>query len=331
MRGVELTPEWPVDRVADLGARAEEAGFEHVFVASHYNNRDPFVALSRIATRTDEARLGPAGANPLETHPVALAGRVATLAEVSDGRAALGIGPGDPSTLRNLGLADQRGLRPVLEAFRVARRLWDGGRVTHDGTFDCVDAGLNFEPPGEIPVHVAGEGPGMCRMAAKHADGLLFNGAHPADLSWARERVTEGLAERERREDGFRLVAYASVSVARDDECARAAARPAVAFITAGAPPPVLGRHGIDAARAEAIGEAISAGQFSAAFQRVTPAMIDAFSIAGTPERVTDRMAAVLEHADGVVAGAPLGPDEELETAIDLAAGALDRANAGNE
>jgi 5,10-methylenetetrahydromethanopterin reductase len=86
----------------------------------------------------------------------------------------------------------------------------------------------------------------------------------------------------------------------------------------------VLDRHGIDHDRAEEIGGRISAGSFTEAFDLVTPAMIEAFCMAGTPETVADRMAAVLEHADSLVVGSPLGPD--LDAAIDLAAAAFDRA-----
>jgi 5,10-methylenetetrahydromethanopterin reductase len=324
MLGIELTPEHPVEEVVDLGVRAEAADFDAVFVANHYNNRDPFAVLTRLATETDRVALGPGVANPLEVHPVRLASMVATLDEVSRGRAVFGIGPGDPSTLDNLGLGDRRGLRPVLEAFKTAQRLWNGERVSNEGTFDATDAGLNYQPPSEIPVYVGGEGPHMCRMAGKHADGLLFNGSHPDDLAWAREQVEQGMTDRPERRGDFELAAYASVSVADDREAAREAARPPVAFITAGAAPPVLDRHGVDAARAETIGNRISAGEFSAAFELVTPAMIDAFAMAGTVEEVTERMAAVLEHADGLVVGSPLGPD--LEEAITAAAAAYERA-----
>jgi len=324
MLGIELTPEHPVEEVVDLGVRAEAADFDAVFVANHYNNRDPFAVLTRLATETDRIALGPGVANPLEVHPVRLASMVATLDEVADGRAVFGIGPGDPSTLDNLGLGDRRGLRPVLEAFKTAQRLWDGERVSNDGTFDAANAGLNYEPPSEIPVYVGGEGPHMCRMAGKHADGLLFNGSHPDDLAWAREQVEHGMADRSERRGDFELAAYASVSVADDRTAAREAARPPVAFITAGAAPPVLDRHGVDASRAETIGTHISAGEFSAAFDLVTPEMIDAFAMAGTVDEVTDRMAAVLAHADGLVVGSPLGPD--LEEAITAAAAAYERA-----
>jgi 5,10-methylenetetrahydromethanopterin reductase len=323
MRGIELTPEHPVARLADLGERAERAGFDTAFASQHYNNRDPFLALGAIAEHTG-LRVGTGVANPYETHPVTLASRVATLDEASGGRAVFGVGAGDRSTLANLGVERDRPLRRVLETFTVARKLWAGERVTHDGTFTTRDAGLNYTPPSSIPVYVGAQGPHMLRMAAKHADGVLYNGSHPRDFEWATEQVEKGLAERPDSRGEFDFAAYASVSVAEDADAARAAARPPVAFIAAGAAPPVLERHGLDAERAARIGEAISAGEFREAFGEVSDAMLDAFCIAGTPEEVEERMAAVLAYADSFVVGSPLGPD--LEAAIDLAGAALRRS-----
>ncbi len=336
MLGIELTPEHSPARVTELGTAAEAAGYDTVFVSHHYNNRDATAVLARLASETETVRLGPGVANPLESHPVTLASELATLDELSDGRAVFGLGPGDPSTLQNLGLSDERGLRPVLEAFETARALWAGERVDGKRTFDADDAGLNYTPPqgAGIPVYVGGEGPHMCRMAGKRADGLLFNGSHPDDLAWTRDRVEEGLEQRASPEhddaggsdgteggdqtDAFDLAAYASVSVADDPEAAREAARPPVAFVAAGSPPPVRQRHGIDGERADEIGDLIAAGEFTEAFGRVTPAMIEAFCMAGTPATVADRIDAVLEYADSLVVGSPLGPD--LDAAVELAA-----------
>ncbi|WP_010612501.1 5,10-methylenetetrahydromethanopterin reductase, partial [Halococcus hamelinensis] len=317
------TPEHPTERLVDLGELAAEAGFDTVFASHHYNNRDPFAALTLLADRTDGIRLGPGITNPYETHPVTLASRVATLDELADGRGVFGVGPGDPSTLKNLGLGEQRGLRSVLESFEVARELWDGDRVDHEGSFTAHEAGLNYEA-NRIPVYVGAEGPEMCRMAAKHADGLLFNGSHPDDLEWARERVEEGLDERVVGSE-FDLAAYASVSIAEDEAAAREAARPPVAFIAAGAPEPVLDRHGIDADRAAAIGESISAGDFSAAFDRVSEAMVEAFCIAGEPATVESRVREVMDHADSLVVSSPLGPD--LDAAVRLTGAVCDRCS----
>ena len=326
MLGIELTPDRPVADLVELGVAAERAEFDAVFTSCHYNNRDPFVALSRLAAATDSIRLGPGVANPYDSHPVALASRVGTLQEVSDGRALCGIGAGDRSTLSNLGVERDRPLRRVLETMQVARKLWAGERVTHDGTFVAEDAGLNYDV-GEIPIYVGAQGPHMLRMAAKYAEGVLVNASHPDDVAWAVEQVEDGLRDRPAQCGEFDVAAYACVSVAESADDAREAARPPVAFVAAGTDPRVLDRHGIDDEVAGEIGASIEVGEFREAFEAVTPAMIEAFCVAGTPETVGEKLDSVLEHADSVVAGSPLGPDPL--SAIDLLVEALDEPNRG--
>ncbi|SEO36206.1 5,10-methylenetetrahydromethanopterin reductase [Halorientalis persicus] len=321
MKAIELTPEHPIEEVTELAVTAEQAGFDTVLASCHYFNRDPYVALDRIAAATDEVALGPAAANPYDTHPVALASRVATIQEVSDGRAVFGVGPGDRSTLSALGVERDSPLRRVLETFKVAQDLWAGESVDADGTFQAADADLEYPVEGEIPVYVGAQGPHMIRMSAKHADGVLYNGSHPRDMAWAAEQVEKGLEERPEQRGSFDFAAYASVSVAEEEAAAREAARPPVAFIAGGAAPPVLDRHDLDHERAEEIGAAIEAGSFSEAFGLVTEAMIDAFCIAGTQTQVEEEIEAVMEYADSFVVGAPLGPD--LERAIELAGAVL--------
>jgi len=320
MFGIELTPEHPVGQLTEWAVAAEDAGFDTIFASHHYNNRDEFVALADIVRATDDVRLGPGITNPYETHPVTLASRMATLDELADGRGVFGVGAGDSSTLANLGYDVDDALRRVLETMQVARALWAGERVDHDGTFQADDAGLNYAA-GSPPVYVGAQGPDMTRMAAKYADGVLYNGSHPRDIEWAGERVAEGLEQRPPDSAEFDFAAYASVSIAADGDRAREAARPPVAFIVGGAPPPVLDRHGIDRERAERIGSAIASGEFTEAFDRVTPAMIGAFCVAGTPETVRERLTAILAEADSLVLGSPLGPDPG--EAIALAGGSL--------
>lgn len=327
MRGIELTPEHPPDEIAALAALAEDEGFEAAFTSSHYFNRDPFVTLSKIAEATDDIRLGPGVVNPYESHPVVLATRTSTLAEVSDGRAVFGVGAGDRSALRTLGIDRDRPLRRVLETVTVARRLWDGETVTHDGTFETNDASLNLESQ-SIPAYVGAQGPHMLRMSAKYADGALINYSHPADLEWAADRIGEGLEARTQAGD-FEALSWASVSVAEDEQAATEAARPPVAFIAGDVAQPVLERHGIDPADAAAVSEALEGGRLGEAFGRVTPEMIEAFCVAGTPETVTDRFEAILEHVDGIIVGSPLGPD--LEDGIRLASEALERAESAKQ
>ncbi|WP_254807428.1 5,10-methylenetetrahydromethanopterin reductase [Natronosalvus amylolyticus] len=321
--GIELTPEHPPDQIAALAALAEDEGFDVAFASSHYFNRDPFVTLSRMAEATDSIRLGPGVVNPFQDHPVPLAARTATIDEVSDGRAVYGIGAGDRSALANLGIDHERPLRRVLEAFSVARELWAGETVSHEGTFVARDASLNLEAT-DIPVYVGAQGPHMLRMSAKHANGVLINASHPRDLEWSAGQIEQGLADRPDEYGAFESLAFASVSVAEDADAARAAARPPVAFIAGGAAPPVIERHGIDAEAVETVSDHLEAGDLTAAFEAVTPAMIDAFSIAGTTDSVAEQFSAALSHVDGIVVGSPLGPD--LEWAIQATADALEMA-----
>ena len=326
MRGIELTPERPVDDLVELGVAAEDAGFDTVFASSHWFNRDPFAALTATARATATVRLGPGVVNPYDAHPIALASRMATLQEVADGRGVFGIGPGDRSALSTLGVERDRPLRRVLETFSAARDLWAGDRVTVDGTFEAREASLAFDVETPIPVYVGAQGPHMLRMAAKHADGVLVNAAHPHDLAWAAERIEEGRAERV-RDEPLDVVAYASVSVADDSDAAAEAARPPVAFIAGDAAREGLERHGIDPDRAARIGELIGAGRLRDAFDLVTEPMIDAFCIAGRPADVGERIDAALSHVDGVVAASPLGPDPR--SAVDDVAEAFDRSSLG--
>ena len=322
--GIELTPEHPPDRLAALAARAEDEGFDVAFASSHYFNRDPVATLTLMAEATDELRLGPGVVNPYEAHPVKLAAQTATIDEVSDGRAVFGVGAGDRSTLSTLGIEHERPLRRVLETFDVARDLWAGETVTHEGTFTARDASLNLEPDSEIPVYVGAQGPHMLRMSAKHGDGVLINASHPKDLEWAAGQLEHGLEDRPDEYGPFEALAFASVSVARDEEEAREAARPPVAFIVGGAAEPVLERHDIDREAAAAVSDALERGELTEAFGHVTPEMIDAFCIAGTTETVAERFEAALEHVDGIVVGSPLGPD--LDEAVARASDALERA-----
>ena len=320
--GIELTPEEPPDRMAALAETAETAGFDAAFVSSHYFNRDPWVTLASMADATSEIALGPGVVNPYDTHPARIASAMATLSEASAGRAVCGLGPGDRSALAALGIEHDRPLRRVLETMALARDLWDGESVTRESVVTVRDASLSIDPV-DVPVFVGAQGPDMLGMSAVHADGVLINAAHPRDLSWAADQLAAASEDRATDRGPFQTLAFASTSVAGSADAARDAARPPVAFITAGAPAPVIDRHGIDPAAVKAIRSALESGDLATAFDRVTPRMVDAFCVAGTVETVTGRLAAMMEHVDGVVVGSPLGPDRS--TAIEDCAAAIER------
>lgn len=304
--GIELTPDIPVHEARNLGIKAEEAGIEAVFVSNHYDNRDPVVVLTALASNTADILIGTGVVNPYTIHPVRLATQVATLAEWSDGRAIFGIGAGDGSTLAKLGLAHDRPVSRVAETAEVARELFAGKTVGHDGTFSVNAASLGV-PANTIPVYVGAQGPDMLQMAGAKAEGVLVNAAHPADCEAAKRRIRTDAGRRDPQ-----IVAFASVSVSPDRDAARAAARPPVAFVAAGAPDAVLDRHDIDRERVQDIGDALERGDHREAYDRVSEQMLEAFAIVGDPAEVRGQFNDLATTVDGVVAASPLGPDRAV-------------------
>ncbi|MFW5983900.1 MAG: 5,10-methylenetetrahydromethanopterin reductase [Halobacteria archaeon] len=301
MADVELVAEEPVDELVSLAKVAEDEGYGGVWVTDHYNNRNPFVALTAIAGATESVQVGPGITNPYYAHPAYTANAVATLDEYSGGRARLGIGPGDPNTLTALEIERESPLYEVLDAVKLARALFAGETVTEDGL--AKDASLNYGARDDIPVYVGAQGPNMLRMAADHGDGILINASHPDDFEWSLEQIEEQDTDAE-------IVAYTSFSVDEDREAAKNAARQPVAFVASASPPPVLERHGVDAQLADEIGGHIESGEFSEAFGKVSDAMLDAFAVYGTPEECAERIDALYETGvDTVVVGSPLGPE----------------------
>lgn len=307
---VEFVAEHPVREITELAEAAEDEGYGAVWITDHYNNRNPWIALAAIAEATEDVEVGPGVTNPYVAHPAWTANAAATLDELSDGRARLGIGAGDRSTLGTLQIERSSPLNEVLDAVKLTRELLAGGTASVEGL--ARDARLNYGPC-DVPVYVGAQGPNMLRMAADHGDGILINASHPADFEWSFRQF-------DAEETDAEVLAYTSFSVSTDRDAARDAAKQPVAFIVAGSPPQVLERHGVDPERAEEIGSHIEASRFGDAFELVTDPMIEAFSITGTPEECSARVDELFETGvDTVVVGSPLGPEpmEALRFAAD--------------
>ncbi len=314
--GIELTPDRTVDETAAHAAVAEQSGIDAGFVSNHFDNRDPFQTLAAIGRATDNFQFGPGVVNPRESHPVRLATQTATLAEQFPNRVLCGIGAGDRSTLAKLGFEHDRPVTRVAETVGIVRKLTSGERVTADGIYELDEVGLSYEPPAPVPIFVGAQGPTMVRMTAERADALLMNGSHPRDYEAAREHISAGSERRDASRDALTVLGFACVSVAESSPSAREVARPPVAFVTAGAPDAQLERHGIDREAVRQIRHALATGDHASAYERVTERMIDTFSVAGSVAEVADELRTLATHVDGIVAGAPLGPDRK--TAIEL-------------
>ena len=110
-----------VNEAVNRAIRAEALGFEAIFFAdSQMNNVDPYQAMALCAVKTKRIRFGTAVTNMVYRDPTITANSFATLNEISQGRAIIGMGTGDG---------------PVYSLGRTATKLVDfekGLRVIHD-------------------------------------------------------------------------------------------------------------------------------------------------------------------------------------------------------
>jgi 5,10-methylenetetrahydromethanopterin reductase len=91
----------PTDIIASARL-ADEMGFSTLWVLdSHLLFHEVYTLLGALAVSTERIRLGTAGTNPLTRHPTVTASAFSTLAELSGGRATLGISVGD-SALKSM-------------------------------------------------------------------------------------------------------------------------------------------------------------------------------------------------------------------------------------
>jgi len=194
----------------------------------------------------------------------------------------------------------------------------EGKSVTFEGqVFSAKGTRFNFKPRGQIPIYVGAQGPKMLETAGKIGDGVLINASHPKDVDYAVGRIKKGVSEAGKKLADVDVTAYTSFSVHEKPEKATQAAVPVVAFIAAGSPNVILERHGVDLKKVDKIRGALKAGDFGQAFGSVSPEMIDAFSVCGTPDLCIEQINRLLKAGiSQFVVGSPIGPN--VRKSIDL-------------
>jgi len=204
--------------------RAEALGFEAIFFAdSQMNNVDPYQVMALCAVNTRRIRLGTAVTNMVYRDPTITANSFATLNEISEGRAIVGMGTGD-GPVYSLG----RGATALVEFEKGLRVIRD---LLHDRGIDVPKtserAGGNVQlkiGQRPVPIYISAEGPKTLRVAGRVCDGVILGtGFDQAVTEWARRRIAEGAAEAARSIDAIDLMPAGMIVV--DDDGARARRR----------------------------------------------------------------------------------------------------------
>lgn len=316
--GVALSNEVPLVRTVQLARRAEQLGFDEVWVPESSHGRSATAVAAVLALSTSRIGLGVGVVNPFWRHPSLIAMEAATLDEACSGRFKIGIGAG-LWTLRALGEADPRTERPLsatVEAIRVVRSMLRGEHGVDGQVFAVrADACLDFEPVRrQVPVYVGAVNQRMLEAAGRWADGVYLGAiTSPGYAAWAWERVSEGARTGGRDPAEVDLIANVLVSVSSDRKAARAAVRPVLAYYLHRVEAVVVDNSGADLEAVDFVHREVAAAGFAEAARRLPAQLIDVFAAAGQPEEVAGRLTEYREvGVQAPLAWQVFGPEPEL-------------------
>ena len=173
-------PTWT--EVRDFAQHAEGVGLDSLWVADHLYGNEPelppqgiheaWTLLCGVAASTGRIGLGQLVTCTSFRNPGLVAKMAVTADAISGGRLALGLGAGwhDPE-YRAFGYPTDHRVSRFEEALEIIVRLLRGETVTFAGRYYSMsEAALLPAPARRIPVLVAGDGPRMLGLTARHAD-----------------------------------------------------------------------------------------------------------------------------------------------------------------
>jgi 5,10-methylenetetrahydromethanopterin reductase len=166
----------PPTEFLDLVTLAETIGYHELWYTDIHFQRDCYMGLSLAARHTRRLLLGPGVSEPYSRHPAQIASAIATLDDLSGGRAQLGLGIGTDSGVGQFGIAHERPVRALRESIEIVRAMIQGETVTYHGELFHVEGGrLGFPPPrSTIPIFVATHSPQVLKLSGRLADGILL-------------------------------------------------------------------------------------------------------------------------------------------------------------
>jgi 5,10-methylenetetrahydromethanopterin reductase len=168
--GIWLYPDAPARALVDAVVAADAGGVDEVWIADEGVAREPVPLLAAAAARTRHTLLGVGITSPLLRHPGAVAASVATLDELSGGRAVLGFGVGGEQSLEPFGIEARRPVALVRDAIRTAHAVLRGTAASG------YAPPLHASPPRDVPVFVGAKGEQLNRLASREADGVFLSG-----------------------------------------------------------------------------------------------------------------------------------------------------------
>jgi alkanesulfonate monooxygenase SsuD/methylene tetrahydromethanopterin reductase-like flavin-dependent oxidoreductase (luciferase family) len=219
-----------------------------------------------------------------------------TVDDLSQGRFILGVGSSHKVQVGpEHGVTYAKPLARVRETVEAVRQLVHTGSLQYQGeTFTIESFDLWYTPyRNKIPIYLAAVFPKMTTLCGEIADGIILTRSTLDTAAKARTHIAEGAALADRSPEQVAVTTLLPTAVADTTAEARDHIRPGLALYAGFFPRynRLLAEHGFEGEAAD-IARAWSDGDRSAAVNAVSDQLIDATSIAGTPDYCRERLAA---------------------------------------
>jgi 5,10-methylenetetrahydromethanopterin reductase len=305
--GVLLSGDLSTHAVIELANRMEEYGYSDLYHADERFSRDVYSLLAPVAVATEKLKLGPLTADPYSRHPAVQAMAIATLAEMSGGRAVLGFGAGS-SGLVAMGVERTQALGRIREALELIRRLLTATEnFTHEGKyFTFKDDRMLFGPIPHVPFLIGTRGPKLLQLGGEIADAVNIGGyGNVATIQWALDHIDAGMKKADRMPDDVRVIVHTYACVHDDRQVALDAARWGT-LVALWSSLNLLDELPLGAEVPPALLEYMRVNQKSFHDETMQPGMklipdelMDPLSLAGTPEDCVAKVQSIADMAGG--------------------------------
>jgi 5,10-methylenetetrahydromethanopterin reductase len=307
--------------VAELGALCERLGFDSYWIADQRWMRDVWVSLTATAMRTARIQLGTRVTDPYVRHPALTAVAIASLDEVSGGRAILGLGAGG-SGFREMEIERKKPVVALREGIELIRRLLAGEQTEYTGELVRFRRGaLEFATRRDIPIVIVARGPKILELGGRVADGVMVASmASPAAVAWGVEHVRTGLRKAGRPAEAVELSSMVYTSISDDGPAARWIVRRGIAAALMGSFPnyDFLAASGLTVP--PDLWKLLEAGKpdYPNIMAAIPDAFVDHLGLAGTPAECAAQIERIVASGIRHVVLAPLPVDElHVESVIE--------------
>lgn len=306
---------------------ADQLGFDSVWLGESWGY-ELFTSMGDIAHVTKNIKIGAGIANIYSRTPGLMAMTAATLDERSGGRIILGLGPSGANVIEHFhGVKFEKPVQRTREYVEIIRTLLRGEKLVHNGEFFHLERGfkLRFTPlRADLPIYIAAMGPKNVVQTGEIADGVLPTYWPSTRWGELRNQLDEGERLAGRPHHSAVIAPYITSvllpenATEQDYAAARLRAATPLAYY--------IGRMGVYYAQmltrngfgedVEAVIEGWKSGM-KTAVQAVSPRMLDATAIVGTPKEFVAKLDQWAElGVDEPLLGMPEGSVDDVGTQL---------------